>query len=250
MPAVATRHLHVELVMGTAVTLDVRGGSDPESAVAEAVRSLHEIDAAFSPYRPNSEVSRFARGEDPYDGLSGDLRWVVEECERLRLVTRGGFDAWATGTFDPSGLVKGWAVQRAAALLATEGATDFCLTAGGDVATLGSAAPGLPWRIGVRHPLDPDALAAIVEARDGLAVATSGAYERGDHIRDPRDGRAPRGVLSVTVTGPDLGTADAYATAAYAMGRKGPAWTAGLDGYEAMTIFSDETVLTTGGFPA
>jgi thiamine biosynthesis lipoprotein len=82
-----------------------------------------------------------------------------------------------------------------------------------------------------------------------VAVATSGLYERGDHIVDPSSRRAPDGVLSVTVAGPDLGTADAYATAAFAMGSDGPGWTLGLDGYEAMTILADDTVLTTPGFP-
>src|SRR5207237_1247990 len=105
-----------------------------------------------------------------------------------------------------------------------------------------------PWRIGIQHPLDPAALAGVVALGNG-AVATSGTYERGEHIVDPRTGRAPEGVLSVTVTGPDLGTADAYATAAFAMGADGPAWTATLDGYEAMTILADETVLATRGFP-
>ena len=87
----------------------------------------------------------------------------------------------------------------------------------------------------------------MLTVRDA-AVATSGAYERGEHIRDPRTGRAPAGVESVTVVGPDLGTADAYATAAFALGAEGPAWTAGLDGYEAMTIVPGDRVLSTPGF--
>jgi thiamine biosynthesis lipoprotein len=89
----------------------------------------------------------------------------------------------------------------------------------------------------------------VIDATDGLAVATSGSYERGQHIVNPVSGRAPTGVLSVTVTGPDLGLADAYATAAFAMGEDGPGWTAGLDGYEAMTILAGDQVLTTSGFP-
>jgi len=85
----------------------------------------------------------------------------------------------------------------------------------------------------------------VVAATD-LAVATSGAYERGAHILDPHTGRPPAGVLSVSVTvaGPDLATADAYA-----MGQAGPAWTARLAGYEAMTILADQTVLSILAFP-
>ena len=84
-------------------------------------------------------------------------------------------------------------------------------------------------------------------AVEDLAVATSGEYERGAHILDPHTGRPPSGLLSVTVVGPDLATADAYATAAFAMGADGPEWTATLDGYDALCITSDGRVLTTPG---
>jgi thiamine biosynthesis lipoprotein len=112
----------------------------------------------------------------------------------------------------------------------------------------GRPPPALCWRIGIQHPFLRDKVAAVLLAND-LAIATSGTYERGEHIVDPHTGRPPSGVLSVTIIGPDLTTADAYATAAYAMGRAGPQWTARLVGYEAMTILSDETVLSTQGFP-
>jgi thiamine biosynthesis lipoprotein len=121
--------------------------------------------------------------------------------------------------------------------------------AGGDMRLAGRAVPELGWSVGIQHPLRRDAIAAVVNAND-LAVATSGAYARGDHVRNPHTGRAPTGVLSVTVVGPDLATADAYATAAFAMGPvAGPHWTGRLKSYEAMTILADETILSTGGFP-
>jgi thiamine biosynthesis lipoprotein len=104
-------------------------------------------------------------------------------------------------------------------------------------------------RVGIQHPVERDKVAKVVIAND-LAVATSGAYARGDHVLDPHTRRAPEGVLSVTIAGPVLATADAYATAAFAMGLAGPNWTARLRGYEAMTILADETVLSTPGFPA
>jgi FAD:protein FMN transferase len=88
----------------------------------------------------------------------------------------------------------------------------------------------------------------VVEAND-LAIATSGAYERGEYIIDPFTGQPPTGVLSVTIVGPDLGTADAYATAAFAMGEEGPRWTMSRAGYESMTILEEGTVLSTPGFP-
>jgi thiamine biosynthesis lipoprotein len=248
MPTVSlSRSVFVERVMGTVVSLDVRSVAPDPAAVRAAFASLHEADGRFSPFDASSELCRFERGE--VAEVSADLRWVLDRCTALRLQTGGFFDAYATGRLDPSALVKGWAAQRAADILLAGGITDFCLTAGGDVITRGDALPERGWRVGIQHPLDRDAVASCVRARN-LAVATSGTYERGEHIVDPWTAAAPSGVLSVTVTGPDLGIADALSTAAFAMGADGPAWTLGLDGYEAMTILADGTVLCTPGFPA
>jgi thiamine biosynthesis lipoprotein len=249
MPVEPHSHrVRVERVMGTVVSLDVRSAVPDPTVVDAAIASLHEADARFSTYRADSELCRFDRGEIARP--SPDLGWVLERCAALSRETSGYFDARANGRLDPSALVKGWAAQRAADVLTAGGVTDFCLNAGGDVIARGHASPGLRgWRVGIQHPRDRKAIAARVRARD-LAVATSGAYERGRHITDPRCAKAPEGVLSVTVTGPDLGTADAYSTAAFAMGVDGPAWTLRLAGYEAMTILADGRVLSTPGFPA
>jgi thiamine biosynthesis lipoprotein len=249
MPQALEKHIHVEHVMGTVVTFDVRDSQPPGDAIASAARRLHDVDAEFSTYRPDSPVCRFGRGELPRGEASDDLRWVIDRCERLRLQTGGFFDAYAGGFFDPSALVKGWAVQHGAEILHQEGLTDFCLNAGGDVVVRGGALPEREWRVGIQHPRDRDAIAAAITVTD-TSVATSGAYERGAHLLDPRTQAAPEDVLSVTVVGPDLGSADAYSTAAFALGLDGPQWTLGLDGYEAMTILADERVLRTPGFPA
>jgi FAD:protein FMN transferase len=178
------------------------------------------------------------------------VRWILARCEELREETRGFFDVHATGRLDPSGLVKGWSVDRAAELLRHAGARNFAVSAAGDMVVSGRAVPELTWSVGIQHPLERLKVAAVVEASE-LAIATSGAYARGDHVVDPFSGRAPQGVLSVTIVGPELATADAYATAAYAMGPDfGPLWTARLPGYQAMTILANGTVLSTGGFPA
>ena len=122
-------------------------------------------------------------------------------------------------------------------------AGSLCLDGGGDLVLRGG-----PWRVGIRHPRERGRLCAVLELGEG-AVASSASYERGEHIADPHTGRPPRGVLSVTVTGPDLARTDAYATAAFAMGEAGPAWTAGLPaGYEAMTVLEPGRVLSTPGF--
>jgi len=248
------REVMVDEVMGTVVSLDARTPSAPsapavDGAFARAMAWLREADARFSTYRDDSEIRRLDRGELRLEETHPDVRTVLARCERLRAETGGAFDVRATGRLDPSALVKGWAVQRGADLLAAEGLTDFMLAAGGDVVVRGGARPAATWRVGVQHPRDRGAVAATFPATD-RAIATSGLYERGAHLIDPRTGAAPVGVLSVTVVGEDLGLADAYSTAAFALGPDGPAWTLTLDGYEALTILSDDRVLRTPGFPA
>ncbi len=224
------RHVHVEHVMGTVVSFDVRDvpAELASDAIAAACRELHRVDATFSTYREDSAICRIDRGELQLADAGADVRWILGRCEQLRVETAGSFDAYATGRLDPSALVKGWAVQRASELLSRSGMHDHCIAAGGDIACRGAARPAGHWRIGIQHPRVRDAVAAMVDLRGGGAVATSGLYERGDHIVDPVSGTTPHAVLSVTVTGPDLGLADAYATAAFAMGVDGPAWTATL----------------------
>jgi len=226
--------------MGMPVVVDAPGA--PAAAVDAVFAWLDEVDARFSPFRPGSEVCRIDRGELAPAEAHPDVRAVLSRCERLRAETGGYFDARAGGRLDPCGLVKGWAVDRAGAVLAAAGARSFMIDAGGDVLLRGG-----PWRVGVRHPRRCGALAAVLALTDA-AVATSGAYERGDHVLDPVGGGSARGALSVTVVGTSLGTVDAYATAAFAMGRRGPAWTARLRGCDAMTVLDGERVLCTAGF--
>jgi thiamine biosynthesis lipoprotein len=240
----------VEPVMGIPVGVDVRDEDVDPRALDRAFAHLRAVDATFSPYRASSAVSRLAAGTLALRDAPAEVRAVLARCERLRAATGGRFDVRATGRLDPSGFVKGWAVDGAVAILRAAGARNLCVHAGGDVRVGGERAPGLPWRIGVQHPFERGRLAAVLAAGGDLAVATSGSYERGAHIVDPRTGRPPRGMLSVTVAGPDLGTADAYATAAFAMGRDGPEWTATLRGYEALSILDDGRVLSTPGMAA
>ena len=236
--------------MGTAISLDLRGPSVPPTAVDAAFDHLRDIDARFSTYRGNSEISRLRRGDLSLDASSPDVREVLERCDSLRTLTLGYFDIRAhraDGKLDPSGFVKGWAVEAAAAILDAAGAENFCLNAGGDVIVRGEADQGRPWRIGIRHPESPDQIATVLEARN-LAVATSGCYERGAHVTDPATKQGPDGLLSMTVVGPNLSEADAYATAAYAMGRAGLAWVATLSGFAGCAITSERRLVWTEQF--
>jgi thiamine biosynthesis lipoprotein len=235
--------------MGMAVSIDIRDArGDAPALVAEVVGWLHEVDATFSTYKPESVVSRIRDGELALDDAPAVVRGVVERCEELRVRTDGYFDAYADGRLDPSGLVKGWAVEEASARLAARGSRRHCINAGGDVRVRGEPDPGRPWLVGIAHPLVADSMCAVVPLRDA-AVATSGTAERGAHVVDPHTGRAALDLASVSVVGADLGLADAYATAALAMGFDAPAWLATLDGYEAYVVDAGGNEWATAAWP-
>ncbi|MCQ9135043.1 FAD:protein FMN transferase [Streptomyces sp. IBSBF 2807] len=230
--------------MGFPVSLRI---DDPDVAgeSADAVFAwLLAVDARFSPFRADSEVSRYDRGELSADALSADLVEVLALCEHYRLATGGAFDVRLPGRgLDPCAVVKGWSVQRAAELLTRAGLSRFCLNAGGDVVVSGG-----PWRVGVRHPDLADRLCAVLDLTDA-AVATSARYERGDHILDGRTGRPVTGVDSLTVVAPTLTEADAVATAAFALGAEGVEWAAARGGCEVYTVLPGGRVLRSAGFP-
>lgn len=231
----------LEHVMGMPVVVETRDAIDT-SVLDPAFDWFRRVDAVFSTYQPESEISRIGRGELAVEQAAPEVAWVLNRCEQLRAETNGYFDARAGGSLDPSGLVKGWAVDRAAAILDALGLRAHAIYAGGDVRVRGGG-----WRVGVQHPTEPHAYATVLDVDDG-AVATSGEYERGAHILDPHTGRPPAdgGILSVTITGPDLATADAYATAAFAMGAQvAPHWVARLRGYEGLVILADGRALST-----
>lgn len=225
LPAVATDpgpriethdpgHRRVERVMGAVVSLLLPdGGADSETADA-AFRWLHDVDRRFSPFRADSEVSRMMRSEVNRADISCDLAEVLEIAEIVELLSDGAFDIRGhrtDGAPDPTAVVKGWAVDRAADILVRSGLERFCVSAGGDVLARGGS-PSTPWRIGVTHPHDRSSVALVLEA-DDLAAATSGITERGQHSIDARSARPVDELLTLTVAGPSLARADAHATA-------------------------------------
>lgn len=238
--------LRVEHIMGMPIEIDVRDLDVDPDALEAAFDWLRHVDATFSTYRADSEISRLGRGELTIAQCPPEVDEVLTRCARLREETNGFFSVRAGGALDPSGFVKGWAVARAARMLVGAGAHNFAVNAGGDVVVRGRPAAGELWRVGIQHPLRRDAVAAVLAGED-VAFATSGEYERGAHVLDPHTGLPPDGLLSVTVVGPDLATADAYATAAFAMGDDGPAWAAGRQGYETLCITTRQVVLTSPG---
>jgi FAD:protein FMN transferase len=240
-----------EPIMGTVVSIEVRPPLVPERVLEDLFDGLRDVEARFSTYRPESEIRRLGRGELREEDCSLDVRHVLTACEHLAEATGGAFSARRPGAdgslmLDPSGYVKGWAIEEAAWRLDTAGARDYWINAGGDIVARGHAEGGRPWRVGIRHPDLADRVAAVLEVSD-RGVATSGTYERGAHIADPRTGLVPAGLRSVTVVGPGLAFTDAYATAVYVMGLDGLGWLAERPDYAALAITDDGRTVWTAG---
>jgi thiamine biosynthesis lipoprotein len=256
-PAISTAVMprplvHVEHVMGTVVSFDVRFAAESQrvpmrAAVTRAVNWLHWVDDVFSTYRHDSELSRLGRGELRLAECHGDLAAVLELCAQVGRESAGYFSSTYGGKLDPTGLVKGWAIQRASERLSSAGSAHHLVNGGGDIQAVGGCAPGIPWQVGIAHPLERGAFASVVRLTDG-AVATSGLAERGAHVLDPFTGQPAVLLASVTVVGRDLIRTDAYATAAIAMGARAPRWLEGRAGYEAFAVAADGLGWWTPGY--
>ncbi|WP_367997471.1 FAD:protein FMN transferase [Streptomyces sp. GMY02] len=242
---------HFEHAMGTVFSFDIH---DPVTqqvgrALTDAVLWLHEVDAVFSTHRADSTINRLAHGETTLEECPDMVAEVLALCDVATRDTDGFFTATASGRLDPSGVVRGWAVEHASRMLYEAGARNTYIDAGGDLQLRGETAPGVAWRVGIAHPVYRDQLIAVVHGQD-LAVATSGSAERSGHIIDPRTGLPASELLSATVAGAGLAQADAFATAAFAMGDLARSWIASQDGYELLAVTADGETWRSAGFPA
>ncbi len=250
-------------VMGTVASIHVHAVVDEPAttaAIDAALAELERLEAMFSTFRSTSVVSRINRGELDLLDAPREVIEVLDSCTWLEHASDGAFDCRRPdGSLDPAGFVKGWAAEKAAAILAGRGITNFMFSVGGDLVVHGEHAPGRRWNIAIADPLCTGAAACSVEITGG-AVATSGTSERGQHIRMSADATdatdatsltvdsATSPIVSLTVLGPSLAWADAFATAAFAMGSKGLDWITRFDGYRAIAIDATGALSTSGDF--
>jgi thiamine biosynthesis lipoprotein len=227
--------------MGMPIVLDIQNGKE---AILEAVfKRFQEIDERFSTYKEDSEVSRFRRGELEENDLSRELKSIIRKCRDAEVATEGHFSATASGQFDPSGYVKGWAIAEAVKIIKKDHST-FCIYAGGDI--YGQSDGERIWRVAIQNPLEAKFIIASLSFKN-LAVATSGTSERGQHIFDPRSAKPVGHLLSVTVVGPDIIDADVLATAAFVVGEYAINFVAQRKPYEALAVTLDGQILMTPG---
>lgn len=233
--------------MGMPVTLIIEDATVSQDVFDQTYAYFMAVDEAYSPYKPTSEVSRINAGL-PEQEWSPQMNEVVRLCRETTSVTSGYFEAWHNGKFDPSGLVKGWAINNAAKLLLSLGCQNFYVEAGGDIQVHGLNSSHEPWQIGIRNPFDRHQIVKVV-ALTTQGIATSGLYIRGKHIYDPHDdGASLLEVASLTVIGPNIYEADRFATAAFAMGIRGIGLIESQPGLEAYMIDNAGQATLTQGF--
>lgn len=227
------------LLMGMPITLEVLDERVIESDIADIFDYFISIDNRFSTYKKDSEISQINRGEKLKKDYSSEMKLVLLLCEQTKQETKGYFDIHRPdGTIDPSGLVKGWAIQNSAKLLKKKGFSHFSVNAGGDAEVSGTK-NGQRWTVGIRNPFHQKEIVKVLQLSNS-GIATSGSYIRGQHVYNPfSTEKALTEIVSMTVIGPNVYDADRFATACFAMQRKGLAFIASLSDFSGYMIDKD-----------
>ncbi len=235
--------------MGMPVSIELPCMSVSRASLDEAFDYFEYVDRTFSTYKKGSEISRINRGEIGAADYSDDMKLILRLAEETRQLTHGYFDIHTPeGTIDPSGIVKGWAINKVTELLRLRGHEHIYVEAGGDIQTAGKNEDAREWRIGIRNPFQCDQIVKVVYPR-GCGIATSGTAVRGMHIYDPHTKRPVETTLaSITVVGPNVYEADRFATAAFAMSGSGIQFIENLAGFEGYAIDMNRRATMTSGF--
>ncbi len=235
--------------MGMPITVEICDASAGEFIFDTIFSYFDYVDKKFSTYKDDSEITLINNNQLTEKDFSPDMREVFALSEETKKVTDGYFDIkLKNGKYNPSGLVKGWAIYNAAKLLKERGFKNFYVEAGGDIQVCGKSSQGQNWQVGIRNPFNQEEIIKVISLTD-IGIATSGSYIRGDHIYNPHDtDRVITEIVSLTVIGPNIYEADRFATAAFAMGKRGINFIESLPGFEGYMIDKTGIAIMTGGF--
>jgi thiamine biosynthesis lipoprotein len=237
-----------QLIMGMPITIEVVDATIPAEIFARVFAYFAAVDHTFSTYKPNSEISRINSRAITLAQASLDMRTIFTLAERTKQETNGYFDIARDGSYDPSGVVKGWAIYHAVQIMRLAGCRNFYVDAGGDIQAVGKNSQRQPWRIGIRNPFNIHEIVKVLTVSN-CGVATSGTSIRGQHIYNPKThGSLVTDVVSLTVIGPNIYEADRFATAAFAMGERGIRFIEQLEGFEGYMIDQHGQATLTSGF--
>ncbi len=235
-------------IMGMHLTVEIVDPGVSTQIFEEVFSYFTVVDERFSTYKEISEISLINAGKIAKNDYSDEMKQIFDLAEQTKKETRGYFDIFYHGKYDPSGIVKGWAIYHAAKIIQKKGYQNYFIDAGGDVQVRGNSSSGFPWRVGIRNPFDEKKIIKVLSVTDE-GVATSGTYIRGNHIYNPKKGKKlHKDIVSVTVIASNIYEADRFATAAFAMGREGIFFIEQQNGLEGYMIDTDGSATYTTGF--
>jgi thiamine biosynthesis lipoprotein len=240
---------HTRDLMGMTITVEIADDYAEESDFDQVFSYFGNVEKRFSIFKNDSEITLINDGKINQSQYSEDMKTVFALAEKTKKESNGYFDIITPdGKYNPSGLVKGWAIHNASKMLLEKGFKNFYVEAGGDIQAHGINGQGTKWSIGIQNPFDPSQIVKIIYLKD-MGIATSGTYRRGQHIYDPHNTGTPLAeIVSISVIGPNVYEADRFATAAFAMGEQGINFIENLKGFEGYMINKDGIAIQTGGF--
>ncbi len=234
------------VIMGMPVLIQIADRNAKEEDINEVFSYFHHIDKKFSTYKKDSEVSQINRRELKEQDYSREMKKILSLSQKTKEETNGFFDIYKNGLMDPSGIVKGYAINEGANILLKKGYENIYVEIAGDIQVYGKDKNKEEWKIGIQNPFNPKEIVKVVEL-SGKGIATSGNYVRGSHIYNPK-GKLTEKIVSVTLIGPNVYEADRFATAIFAMGDAGPDFAVTLKGFESYIIRGNKQAIYTEGF--
>jgi thiamine biosynthesis lipoprotein len=236
------------LLMGMPITVEIVDPGENERLLDAVFGYFGYIDRKFSTFKPDSEISMINRQELRLEDASDEMKAIFRLAEQTRQESEGYFEIRRNGIYDPSGIVKGWAILNAAEILRDAGCENYYVDAGGDIQAAGKNGLGESWRVGIQNPFNPMEIVKVLSIQN-CGIATSGTYVRGQHIFNPQVPEQPiTDIVSLTVIGSDVIEADRFATAAFAMGPGGIQFIERLTGFEGYMIDKGGMATYTSGF--
>jgi thiamine biosynthesis lipoprotein len=233
-------------LLGTPVTVEIIGGN--ARVFSLVFDHFSKIDDRFDISNKKSEIAQINNGTIQPEAYSKDMKIVLQLCEDTRQETHGYFNIGQKGKLDPSGLVKGLAMYEVAQLIEKAGYPNYCIQAGAELEMHGTDAAGKQWMAGIRNPNKPAEIVRNVSVSSG-GIATAGVGLGKLPIYNPhKPDKTLTELKSMTVIATNVYDADRFATAAFAMGKRGLQLIEALPGIEAYIIDSKGVAIWTTGF--
>lgn len=241
--------------MGMPITIEISDKDVHKESADHSISLVFDyfkyVDDKFSTYKDTSEISAINNGTLSLENSSDDMKLIFALSEETKKLSDGYFEITKLdGKYDPSGIVKGWAIYNSSEILKKNGCKNFYVDLGGDIQTFGKNEKGENWRVGIRDPFNKDGKKVVkIVSSENLAMATSGTYLRGQHIYNPKKKtQNETDIVSLSVIGPNIYEADRFATAAFAMGKEGIMFIENLSGFEGYMIDIKGIAIETSGF--